>query len=74
MLLFHQVIYHLSSSLPLERQIELSHVLDSNGAESAKTLDEATHIITNSHRFEGWQDIGETVSVVTVSFMTRFML
>jgi hypothetical protein len=67
MMLFLQVKYYLSSSLPLERRNELSHVLDSNGAEKANSLQEATHIITKSHRFEGWQDVGDHASVVTVS-------
>jgi hypothetical protein len=71
--LFQGVCYHISPSLQHNRISELSHVLDINGAKPAKSIVDSTltHLITNSNRFEGWQDIsgreeaGE-LSVVTV--------
>ena len=60
------VRYFLSSSLPLDRQDDLRQVLDSNGATPAATLKDATHIITNSHRFEGSGEVDAGVHVVTV--------
>lgn len=64
--LFSNVNYHLSSSLGLDDQNALAKLLDSNGAVQV-TLQEATHIITDSLEFEGWQSVGEHVAVVTVS-------
>lgn len=65
--LFESVQFHISSCVPPERQEQLLHVLKSNGGNEANSLDEATHVITTSNRFEGWQEAGENVSVVTVS-------
>ncbi|KAF8877711.1 hypothetical protein BD779DRAFT_1677212 [Infundibulicybe gibba] len=56
MQLFESVIYHLASSIPPARQDELALVLNNNGATSAASVADATHIITNSLRFEGWAD------------------
>ena len=62
------VRYFLSSSLPQDRQDDLRQVLDSNGATPTSTLNDATHIITNSHRFEGSGEVDAGVHVVTVCF------
>ncbi|KAG6825628.1 hypothetical protein H0H92_003009 [Tricholoma furcatifolium] len=71
--LFDGVRYSLSSSLSEERLNELSHVLDSNGAIQAESIDDVTltHFITNSNTFERWQDIATRedegkISVVTL--------
>ena len=66
MQLLASVRYLLSSSQPLDRQDDLRQVLDSNGATPAATLKDATHIITNSHRFEGSGEVEAGVHVVTV--------
>ena len=66
MQLLASVRYFLSSSLPQDRQDDLRQVLDSNGATPAATLKDATHIITNSHRFEGSGEVDAGVHVVTV--------
>ena len=68
MQLLASVRYFLSSSLPQDRQEDLQQVLDSNGATPAATLKDATHIITNSHRFEGSGEVDAGVHVVTVCF------
>ena len=66
MQLLASVRYFLSSSLPQDRQDDLQQVLDSNGATPAATLKAVTHIITNSHRFEGSGEVEAGVHVVTV--------
>jgi len=71
--LFDGVYYYISPSFSSQRTSELSHALDINGATHAQSLDDKalTHFITNSNRFERWQDVvtreeaGE-LSVVTV--------
>lgn len=64
--LFDGVLFHFSSSLPIERSTELKDVLLQNGAKQAKSIHIATHIITDTNNFEGCQDVGVHVSVVTV--------
>jgi hypothetical protein len=79
--LFDDVCYHLASSLPPQRTAELSHVLDINGARQAESIDDntLTHFITNSNRYERWQDVaareeaGELI-VVTVGINTIYIL
>jgi hypothetical protein len=66
MTLFDGVVFHLSSSLSDERRAELKHVLVQNGAKQAKTIHLATHVITNTNKFEGCQDVYQEVAVVTV--------
>ena len=66
MQLLASVRYFLSSSLPQDRQDDLRQVLDSNEATPAATLKDATHIITNSHWFEGSGEVEARVHVVTV--------
>lgn len=63
--IFDEVLYHLASSFSPQRKAELSNVLEANGA-SPEPLSTATHVITNSNRFEGWQSVGDDVAVVTV--------
>ena len=65
MLLFLDVKYCLSSSLDTETQSRLSLALADNGA-TRVPLEEATHVITNSIQFEGWQTVADGVFVVTV--------
>ena len=64
--LFDGVLFHLSSSLPVERSAELKGVLLQNGAKQAKSIHTATHIITDTNNFEGGQDVAAQVAVVTV--------
>ena len=66
MQLLASVHYLLSSSLPLDLQDDLRQVLDSNGATPAATLKNVTHIITNSHQFEGTGEVEAGVHVVMV--------
>lgn len=70
MSLFLNVKYHLASSLPPDRQSQISHVLDSNGATVAESVTDATHIITDSIKFEGWREV-TTAAIVTVRVQRR---
>lgn len=65
MSIFSRVKYHLSPSLPPELQSNLSYALEANGATKV-ALGKATHIITDSNQFEGWQTVQDGVAVVTV--------
>lgn len=65
-MLFSTIKYHISSSVSPHRKLELTSVLDANGAHGVP-LTEATHIISDSTEFEGWQDVNPNVAVVSVS-------
>ena len=64
--IFSGVAYTLSSSLPASDQEFLSGLLDANGAVQ-NSLEDATHVISDTLEFEGWQSAPENVEVVTVS-------
>jgi hypothetical protein len=63
--LFSGVKFYIPETLSQERSSQLTHAIESNGGERADTIQSATHIITNSHRFQGWQD-AEDVTTVSV--------
>ncbi|KAJ7251513.1 hypothetical protein B0H12DRAFT_1119330 [Mycena haematopus] len=71
--LFRGVKYYLPETLPQERRLQLTHAIESNGGERAETMHLATHIITNSHRFQGWQDADE-VKIVSDLWVDRTMI
>jgi hypothetical protein len=64
--LFSGVAYILSSSLRADDQNLLSANLDTNGA-TQSSLKDATHIITDTLEFEGWELAPKHAEVVTVS-------
>jgi hypothetical protein len=68
-MIFNGVKYHLPSTLPHERQLELEYLLNQHKATRADSVFDATHVITNSETFEGWQEVQKKAgtSVVTVS-------
>lgn len=70
--MFSLVRYHLPTSLPPDRREELTQILTINGAVKANGISDATYIITNSDRFEGYQDVDENVSIVTVCVLGTF--
>ncbi|KAF8647813.1 hypothetical protein AX16_006533 [Volvariella volvacea WC 439] len=74
--LFQHVVYHLEHSIPPHRRTGLDHVLQTHRATPATGLKDPnlTHIITNSHRFEGWQDVSPTTLVVTDKWIERSVL
>jgi hypothetical protein len=55
--------YHISPSFPPQRIEELKHVLDRNGASEVANgedwLKEVNLIVSNSMRFEGWEEVKE---------------
>ena len=67
MSLFAAVNFYIASSIPQKRQIEVASSLEFNGATPVDTPEEATHVITNSDRFNGWQDVKQGAVIVTVS-------
>jgi hypothetical protein len=64
--IFSDVAYSISSSLRVNDQKGLSEFLDANGA-TRTSLEDATHIISDTMEFEGWQGAPENAEVVTVS-------
>lgn len=62
-MLFASFRYHISPSLSSTRIEELKHVLDSNGACEAASSEawwkEANLVVSNSLKFEGWEQVEE---------------
>ncbi|KAJ7901920.1 hypothetical protein B0H14DRAFT_3723932 [Mycena olivaceomarginata] len=71
--LFSGVKFYIPETLSQERSSQLTHAIESNGGERADTIQSATHIITNSHRFQGWQD-AEDVTTVSDFWVDRTMI
>ena len=71
--IFDDVLYFVSLSLPLQRQFDLSNLLLANGATEA-SVDQATHIVTNTNRFEGWRRIKDNVAVVTEAWVEKSLV
>ena len=63
--IFSDIAYTLSSSLRSNDQEWLSEMLDANGA-TRNSLEEATHIVSDTPEFEGWQNAPKNAEVVTV--------
>ncbi|KAL0579150.1 regulator of Ty1 Transposition [Marasmius crinis-equi] len=64
-MLFDNIRYFLSDSIPADNQDELIDELNGKGAKRVKSLSSCTHVITNSAAFEGYQEVGENVKVVS---------
>ncbi|KAF5370744.1 hypothetical protein D9758_001946 [Tetrapyrgos nigripes] len=62
---FRGVKYHLAECLPPESTSSLTHILNTNGATCAESLQDATHVITNSNCFEGYKEVSDSTAVVT---------
>ncbi|KAJ3989917.1 hypothetical protein F5890DRAFT_975129 [Lentinula detonsa] len=75
--LFDKVVIYLPSSLAPVRVQQLSHLIESHGGTVTRSVDDATvtHVVTNSHRFEGWQSFqGENSRpVCTVRILILYM-
>ncbi|KAK0461234.1 uncharacterized protein EV420DRAFT_1531024 [Desarmillaria tabescens] len=71
MSLFQDIKYFLPSSFPEDRAAELRLGLNQNGAVAVDSMKEATHIITDTNRFECWQDVDDTVAVVKDLWVDR---
>ncbi|KAF9263292.1 hypothetical protein L218DRAFT_340370 [Marasmius fiardii PR-910] len=70
-MLFSKVRYYLSQSFSKKQYQELASHLDENGAERVDSLQDCTHVITDSLTFEGHQDTNENVTVVSGLWVTR---
>lgn len=53
--LFAKAVIYLPSSFSPLRIQQLTHLIESHGGIATRSPDGATHVVTNSHRFEGWQ-------------------
>ncbi|TFK35315.1 hypothetical protein BDQ12DRAFT_737619 [Crucibulum laeve] len=60
-LTFAGVRYHLAICLSISRVNNLRHALNANGSTEAAGLEDETftHVVTDSHRFEGWEVVEE---------------
>ncbi len=71
---FSGVSFFLPISIPPERAEQLRCALQTGGGGEADDLTEATHIITNTDRFEGWHEVPATTAVVTVRYVGSSLL
>ncbi|KAJ7783264.1 hypothetical protein B0H16DRAFT_1357900 [Mycena metata] len=72
--LFQSVKYWLPETIPETRRSDLAQALGGNGGERVDSIASATHIITNSIRFQGWQDVPDTVEIVSELWVDRTMI
>ena len=69
--LFHSVVYYISPSLRSSRREQLQAALDAHGARASTTISDATHIITDTPRFDGWKEADEGAEIVTDRWVDR---
>ena len=67
-MLFSNIKFHLTPSFPPQRVDALTKFLTSNGAEKV-AIEEASHIVADSLKFEGRASAKEGVVVVSVSII-----
>jgi hypothetical protein len=66
MAVFDGVRYYLSPTLSQHYSQELASILDSNAGEPVDKVEDATHVISNTDRFDGWQAVAEGAFICTV--------
>lgn len=54
-LLLDQIVCYLPSTFSQVRYEQLAYLIELQGGKVTRKAEEATHVVTNSHRFEGWQ-------------------
>ncbi|KAL5518345.1 ESC4 [Sanghuangporus vaninii] len=69
-MLFNGVRYSISPTLAPKRQIELSKLLDANGA-TLVDFPDATHVISNTLQFEGRELVSKGVQIITDEWVDR---
>ncbi|KAJ7770143.1 hypothetical protein DFH07DRAFT_266653 [Mycena maculata] len=74
MKIFLSVNCYLPETLPQERRSEIAYVVEANFGKIVESIQSASHIVTNSNRFEGWQDVAEDVEVVNDMWVDRSMI
>ncbi|KAJ3755591.1 hypothetical protein EV360DRAFT_85757 [Lentinula raphanica] len=77
--IFNKLVIYLPSSLSAIRSRQLTDLIETHGGTVARSADDTTitHVVTNSHRFEGWQNFqGETTSrpVCTEKWLERSVI
>lgn len=75
MAMFSGIVYYLSPSLPPQTRSELQRALNANGGQEVDKPGSATHILTDTLQFEGWEDVPDNIVRVTVSnsFIVSFL-
>ncbi|KAF8519164.1 BRCT domain-containing protein [Gautieria morchelliformis] len=71
--LFENITYHLSTSLAEDTRLQISRILDSNGATAASNIDLATHILSDTTEFEGCDSVNLSTSVACPYWVERSM-
>ncbi|KAL5495911.1 ESC4 [Sanghuangporus weigelae] len=69
-MLFNGVRYTISPTLAPQRQIELSKLLDANGA-TLVDFSDATHVISNTLQFDGRELVSTDVQIITDEWVDR---
>lgn len=64
--LFADVRYYLSPTLSKQTLQEFANILDVNEAEHVDRPQDATHVISNTDRFDGWESVPQSTVMVTV--------
>lgn len=67
--LFDSITYHLSETLTPSTHARVASLLSLNGA-TPSSVDEATHIVSNSAQFEGWEKAKGVVATVSPLHMS----
>ena len=65
-MLFQDIKFYITPSFPPQRLDTLVGYLSSNGAEKS-AIEDASHVIADSIRFEGSANVKEGAAVVSVS-------
>jgi hypothetical protein len=64
--LFSGVRYRIAPGISQRDSEQYDNVLSANGAQEADRLEDATHIVANTDRFEGCQAVTSGGAIVTV--------
>ena len=72
--LFESVVYYIPECVPSDLRIDLSRLLDENGAAPAESVAAANHIITTGLDFPGVDSIPDTVPKITVSHLAHVII
>lgn len=70
--MFSGIAYHLSPSIPPQTRSELQRALNGNGGQEVDRPGNATHIITDTMQFEGWENVPDSIMRVTVSALLLY--
>ncbi|KAJ7647272.1 hypothetical protein FB45DRAFT_892928 [Roridomyces roridus] len=65
---------YLPETLSEARRAEITHILECNAGQVVDTLESATHIVTNSFRFEGWDRVKEDVKIISDIWADRSLI